>query len=114
MGHAAKFIFESNFEPLPVIWQSLQRLFQKVIEGLEGKIRVNCQALGAALQLCLRRSDRRAQTQGISESAAVAAGSESATFSLEENMLPLLLYWLSSRFNKVLMLCKFQAATIHF
>ena len=29
-----------------------------------------------------------------------------ATGSLEENMLPLLLYWLSSRANKVLMLCK--------
>ena len=48
----AEFKFESKFEPMPVIWQSLQRLFQKVIEGLEGKI--NGQALGAALLLCLR------------------------------------------------------------
>ena len=68
----AEFKFESKFEPLPVIWQSLQRMFQKVIEGLEGKI--NSQALGAAVLLCLRRSDARAQTQGVSKSAAVAAG----------------------------------------
>ena len=34
-----------------------------------------------------------------------------ATCSLEENMLPLFWYWLSSRANKVLMLCKFRAAT---
>ena len=74
VGQAAEFKFESKFEPLPVIWQSLQRLFQKAIKGLEGKI--NCQALGAALLLCLRGSDGRAQTQGVSESAAVAVGSE--------------------------------------
>ena len=34
VGQAAQFKFESRFEPLPVIRQSLQRLFQKVIEGL--------------------------------------------------------------------------------
>ena len=39
---------------------------------------------------------------------------QAATGSLEENMLPLLRYWLSSRVNKVLMLCKFRAATSHF
>ena len=74
VGQAAEFKFESKFEPLPVIWQSLRRLFQKVIEGLEGKI--NGQALGATLRLCLRGSDGRAKTQGVSESAAVAAGSD--------------------------------------
>ena len=63
VGQAAEFKFESKFEPLPVIWQSLQRLFQKVIEGLEGKI--NCQALGAALLLYLRKQDWRAQAQGV-------------------------------------------------
>ena len=52
VGQAAEFKFESLFELQQVIWQSLQRLFQKAIEGLEGKI--NCQALGAALLLCLR------------------------------------------------------------
>ena len=83
VGQAAQFKFESKFEPLQVVWQSLRRRFQKVIEGLEGKI--NGQALGAALWLCLRGPVRRAQTQGVSESAAVTAGSE-------ENMLPLLQY----------------------
>ena len=67
-GRVAEFKFEFKFEPLPVIWHCLRRLFQKVIEDLEGKI--NGQALGAAL----RWSDGRAQTQGVSESAAVAAG----------------------------------------
>ena len=74
VGQAAQFKFESKLEPLPVIWQSLQRLFQKVIEGLE--VEINSQALGAALLLCLRGSDGRAQTHGVSESVAVAAGSD--------------------------------------
>ena len=52
-------------------WRQWQ--FQKVIKGLEGKI--NCQALGAAVMLYLRWLDGRAQTQLVSESAAVAAGS---------------------------------------
>ena len=64
VGQAAEFKFESLFELQQVIWQSLQRLFQKAIEGLEGKI--NCQALGAALLLCLCWSDGQAQGQGIS------------------------------------------------
>ena len=51
VGQAA-FKFESKFEPLPVIWRSLRRLFQKRIEGSEGEI--TGQALGAALLLCLR------------------------------------------------------------
>ena len=55
VGQAAQFKFESKFELLPVIWQSFQRLFQKVIKGLEGKITGNCQALGAILLHCLGR-----------------------------------------------------------
>ena len=43
--------------------------------GLEGKI--NGQALGAALRLCLCGSYWRAQILGVSESAAVAAGRKS-------------------------------------
>ena len=64
VSHAAEFKFESKFEPLQVIWQSLRRLCQKTIEGLEGKI--NGQTLGAALRLCLRGSKGRAQTHGVS------------------------------------------------
>ena len=52
VGQAAEFKFESKYKPLQVIWRYLQRLFQKVIKGLEGKI--NDQARGAALWLCLR------------------------------------------------------------
>ena len=48
-GQATEFKFESNFEPLPVIWQSLRRLFQKTIKGFDCKITGNGQALGAAL-----------------------------------------------------------------
>ena len=72
VGQAAQLEFESKFKPLRVIWQSLWRLFQKGIEGLERKI--NGQALGAALWLCLLGSDGWAQTQDVSESAVVAAG----------------------------------------
>ena len=71
VGQVAEFKFESKFEPLPVICKYLQRLFQKVIEGLESKI--NSQALGA---VCLRGLDGRAQTQSVSESAVVAEGSD--------------------------------------
>ena len=64
VGQVAEFNFGSKIEPLPFIWQSLLRLFQNVIEGSEGKI--NGQALGVALQLCLGGLDRQAQTQGVS------------------------------------------------
>ena len=42
--------------------------------SLFGALKINSQALEAALRLCLRGSDRRAQTQGVAEPAAVAAG----------------------------------------
>ena len=38
---------------------------------------------------------------------------QAATCLLDENMLPLLRYWLSSRGNEVLMICKFRAVTSH-
>ena len=76
---AAEIRFDSKFKPQPVIWQSLLNLkgyhvvvFQKTIEGLDSKI--NGRALGAALQHSLGWMDWRAQTQGVSKSAAVAAG----------------------------------------
>ena len=48
VGQAAEFNSVSKFEPLQVIWQSLQGLSQKVIKSLEGKL--ISQALGAALR----------------------------------------------------------------
>ena len=88
VGQVAEFKFESKFEALPIIWQSLRRLFQKGIEGLEGKI--NGQAFGAALLLCLRESDWWAQTQGVSESAAVAAGRNRLTWGKHATTLAIL------------------------
>ena len=64
-----------------------RRLFEKTIEGFDCKI--NGQALGSALRHSLGGSNGQAQTQGVSELAAVAASS------LEENVLPLVQYWLS-------------------
>ena len=54
------------------------------MEGLDYK--VNGQALGAVLRHSLGGLDGREQTKGVSESAAVAAGSESATCLLEEKI----------------------------
>ena len=80
VGQAAEFKFESEFQPL----NHARRLFkfQQIIKGFYCKI--NGRALGAALRHSLGWSDGRAQTQGISESAAAATGT------LEKNMLPLL------------------------
>ena len=50
-----------------------RRIFQKTIAGFDCKI--NGRALDAVLRHSFGRSDRQAQTQVISESAAVAAGS---------------------------------------
>ena len=83
----AEFKLEPKFEPLPVIWQFLRRLFQKLIEGVEGKI--NGQALGAALLSCLCWSD------GEHKHMAFLSWQQSllaATGSLEDNMLTLLLH----------------------
>ena len=100
-GQAAEFKFESKFEPLLVFWQSLQRLFQKVIEVLEGKI--NGQALGAALRHSFGRSDgqTQAQARGVSFSAAVAAGRERLGLRrVAVTLGSLLWYWLSSIIKK--------------
>ena len=78
-----------------------QRKFQTKIEGFSCK--VSGWAPGAALKHSLGWSDRRAPTQDISETAAVAAG---RTGLLEEKVLPLLLYWFSSRVKKFWKLCK--------
>ena len=87
VDQVAEFKFESKFEPLQVIRQSLQRLFQMVIESSGGKI--NCQALGAALLLCLHGLDwQHKHKEFPSQLQSLLA----VTGSLEENMLLLLLY----------------------
>ena len=105
-------MFESKFEPLQVIWQSLRMLFQKTIESFDCKI--NGQGLGAALRHSLPSwaggTGEQSHKVFLSQLQSLLA----ATGSLEENVLPLLWYWLCSRVKKVLMLCKFRAATSHF
>ena len=84
IGQAAEFKFESKFEPLPVIWQSLRRLFQMAIEGYMSSgyhsrrqfqrtienfdCKINGQALGAQLGRV-----GRARSNTV-ESVTVAAG----------------------------------------
>ena len=89
------------------------RLFQKTIEGFDCKI--NGQALWAALQHSLGGLDGRDQTQCVAKSSAVAADCVAATGSLEENVLAVLQYWLSSRFKRFLCFVdnRCQAATSH-
>ena len=74
MARAVRWQSSSLSPSLSPCWSSgnhFKRLFQKIINGFDYKI--NGRALGAALRCSLGRSDRLAQTQGVSKSAAVAA-----------------------------------------
>ena len=94
IGQAAEFKFESKFEPLPTSAGHLtnlkqsRRLFEKTIEGIDCKI--NGQALGAALRHSLGGSDMPLQTQGVSESAAVAAGRDQLAWGKRATTLAIL------------------------
>ena len=72
------------------------RLFQRTIKGFDCKI--NSRALGAVLRHTLGWSDGLAQTQGVSKSAAVAAGSDLLTWKQCSDQLDKLLFfiWLSN------------------
>ena len=75
ISQATEFKFESKFEPLQVIWQSIQKAIPEDNGRFDCKI--NGRALGAALPglHSFGWLDGQAQTQGVSKSAAVAAGS---------------------------------------
>ena len=103
---AAEFKFESKFEPLPVIWQSTP----KAIPEDNWRFWLQNQWPSASGSAPAQLSP--AQTQGVSESAAVAAGRDLLTWG--EAVLPLLLYWLSPSIKKMLMLCRYRAPTSHF
>ena len=82
------------------------RLFQKVIKGFD----FPCS--GKALSGHLRKSKQRVflslQTEIVSESFAVAAGSNLLAWGrTSKEVLPLFLYWVSWRVKTFLMLCKF-------
>ena len=84
------------------------RLFQKTIEGFG-------QALTAKLRRSLGWLNGRAQTQGVSESAAVAVGQDRLAWGKSATSLAILT--LSDSFReskKFLMLCRYWAATSKF
>ena len=80
----AEFQFEFKFEPLPVIWQSLQKAIREDNRRFRCKFNGRAFGAGTAWAVPSRRQSLRA-----------------ATGSLQENVLPLLRYWLSSRVKKV-------------
>ena len=109
VGQVAEFKFESKFEPLPVIWQSLWRLFQKIIEGLGEKS--TAKHLGASWgrsPALLARVGRVSTNTGRFQVCWSRCWLQQAHL---RKTCYHLWYWLSSRVNKVLILCKFQAAT---
>ena len=91
-GQVAEFKLESKFEPVPVIWQSLQRLFQKVIKGLEGiglRTKSTAKLFGPLFcYACAGRTGEHKHRAFPSLQLSLRA----ATGSLEKNMLPLLRY----------------------
>ena len=109
IGQAAEFKFESNSSPCRSSGNHSQRLFQKTIQGFDFKI--NGQALGAAFQHSFGWSGWRAQTQGVSELAAVAVGLDQLALGKSATTLAIL-----TQFLKVLMLCicRYWATTSHF
>ena len=88
---------------------------QQTIEGFDCKI--NGHPFGAMLLHSLGGSEPTLMGEhkhtGVSESAAVAAGSDLMNGLLEEKVLPFLRYCLSLRVNKVLMVFKIRAVTSH-
>ena len=110
VGQAAEFKIESTFEPIPVIWQSIPKAVQ-AIQGLEGKF--NGQALGAA---------PRAQAQLVrvgwaSTNTRSFLVSGSPCWPRKARLKKTCYHSRdtdSVRVKKVLMLCRYRAATSHF
>ena len=113
IGPVVEFKFESKFEPLltsaghlaitpeSCSRRQLKDLTAKSMAKLLGQL--SCKAwVGQMGENKLRAFPSRRQSL------------LAATGSLEENVLPLLLYWLSSRVNKVLMLCRYWTVTTDF
>ena len=86
-----------------------RRLVEKTIEGFDYNI--NGQTLGAALRHGWRGSDGQAKTQGVSESAAVASGSDQLAWWKLATTLAILTQFDS---EKSFMLCRYRAVTTDF
>ena len=106
IGQAAEFKFESKFEPLQVIWQSLPKAVPEDNRRFRGQNQWPS-SWGRAPAGRTGEHKHRA-FPSLRQSLRAATGS------LEENVLPLLRYRLSSRVKKVLMLCRYRAVTTDF
>ena len=102
-GQAAEFKFECKFKTLPVIWQLLPKAIPEDNRRFWMQSQWQSSFGHATAQLGLVR---RASTKHKAFPSQWQWKLE-ATGLLEENVLPLLWYWLSSRVKKVLMLCNF-------
>ena len=91
---ATEFKFESKFKPLPVIRQSLRRLFQRVVEGLEGKNQRPSSRGSSLAEFCTAWAGWTGKHKyRVFHSRLQSL--QAATSSLEEIVLPLMRYWLS-------------------
>ena len=100
------------FEPLTVIWQSLPKAIPK------NNRRFWLQNQRPRFWGCSLAQLGRVRWASVSTGHFLVGdsrcGQRQARLSLEEKMPPLLLYLLSSRVNKVFIICKFLATTSHF
>ena len=105
--------FNSSSSPCLSCGNYSLRLFPKTIEGvLTAKSITELLGSGAwALRYSLSWLDWLAPNQSVSNLQNLL---QAAAGSLEEKMLPLLLYWHSLRVKIFLMVCKFQAGSTDF
>ena len=109
VGQAADFKFETKFELLPVIWQSLPKVSPE--DNRRWYLQNQWQRSWGSAVTQVGLLDRQAQIQGVSKSAAVAADCHLLTWG--KCATTGAIYWLSLRVKIVLMLCKFWAVTSH-
>ena len=106
IGQAAEFKFESKFKPLPTSAGHLAI----TPEGYSRRQSKDLTAISMAKLLGPRSGSACAGRTGEHKHRAFPSRRQSlraATGSLEENVLPLLRYWLSSTVKKVLKLCRY-------
>ena len=104
VGRAAEFMFEPNFEPVLVIWQSLPWAVP------EDNRRFSLQNQWLSSWRRALAQQWQEQTQGVSKLAVVAAGSNQFAWGKGATTLAILT---CSRVKEFLMVCKFHAVTIH-
>ena len=108
VGQAAQFKFESQFEPLPVIWQSLRRLFHKVIRFRGQNQRPSSSGRSPAP---LSQVGRASTNTGRFLVGGSRCGPRPARLKKHGTTFAILTQFKS---QQGLMLCKFRTATSHF